>query len=293
MITLLKGGATRVRDHEAVMIKQWKTTHPKGEVIRRDSDELSLDELIQILQADDLFATTRLLALRMTADVSHAKLWADGFATTTLDCIISSGDTKLSPAFTTALKQIGAVTIDLGKPLSAHARREHVEKYVDQHHIPLEPAALTTLLEQSSLSGQALERELDKLALLGRPITKDDCLYYVTSSSQASIFTVFDLAASGRAQAAMEQLSQLKYGENAHQCFAVLSGTIASLASVAAGESAGIHPFVATKLKQTIKRRGEAWVEHVLEAGMKTEHMMKRARADEWQMLEWLITQIA
>lgn len=291
MITLVKGEPALVRTNVRDLVLSWQQAHPDSDVIRRDGNEIDRDELMQILQGGGLFASEQLLVLHLAGDTSELTLITTLLKGTQTDCVISLSGTNA--AFIATLKGFGATIIDLSKNPTARERRAHAETYIKTRRILIKPAALTTLLEHTDASGQALEHELDKLALLGREITADDCRLYAVAGAQANIFAVFDLASGGQRAAAETLIDHLSTSEIPHQALAVMTGTIASLASVAAGDTNGIHPFVASKLQNNITRRGEAWVTHCLEAAIEAEHMMKRTRADEWHVVRWLVGRIS
>lgn len=292
MITLLTGESSFAITMELKRL----TRDFAGEVERYDGEQLARQQLPDIFMGATLFASHRLILLRGVgankALWTELEDWLHKIPDETHMVLIEPKPDKRTRTYK-LLQAIGKVK-DFPL-LKEPALVQWIQTSGREMGINLEPQTAKFLADHAGTDQWQLYHDLEKLALSGRPVTRDSIGELIPASSETSVFTMLDNVFAGNVAGAMKQLEMLRLYEEPYRFFGLLANQVYILALAAhcenkpAGEiakDAGAHPYVVQKAQGLARRLGRGKVAEIVTHIARLDKDLKSLSADPWMLIE-------
>lgn len=280
------------------MRDEFVEAHGEHSVAVVQGDSLSLVELPQLLQGASLFATSRLTIIHDAS--ANKSVWdelgdfLDGAGELDLILVESKPD-KRTRTFKWLQKNAEVRefrTLDereVASWLRTHARTYGIELHHDEANF---------LVSYVGVDQWRLHHDVEKLALVGKPISLQLIEELIDPNPQATAFELLDAVIAGRRDHAMAKLSVVRRSEDPYKFIGLLVSQLYALAvcktadgktSQAIASEAGLHPYVVQKTmplaRSLTTRELQAMVEHVA----RVDELIKTSGAEPWTLIEMTI----
>lgn len=302
MIQLLTGENDFALKAALGMIRaEYIDTHDSDSVVMREGQELSVSDLPQLLAGRSLFSPEQLVVISGAAD--NKSVWEAlpeqiEAADPELILVESKPDKRTRTykwlqkhATTREYGYLGES--DLEQWLMTAAHREGIDLAHDVARF---------LLSYAGSDQWRLQQELRKLALTGRPITRETIEDVIEPHPQASAFELLDAAIAQRIDRIRQLVGIVARSEDPYRFVGLLTSQVYALAVAhAAGDrpaaviakDAGIHPYVATKTQATARRLSANRLTLMIETIAALDRKLKRSGGDPWMLIGAALTKIA
>ena len=258
-------------------------------------DSLSLAGLPQLLQGASLFATSKLTIIHGAS--ANKPVWdelgdfLEGLGELDLILVESKPD-KRTRTFKWLQKNAEVRefrTLDereVASWLRTHARTYGIELHHDEANF---------LVSYVGVDQWRLHHDVEKLALAGKPISRQLIEELIDPNPQATAFELLDAVIAGRHDQAMAKLSVVRRSEDPYKFIGLLVSQLYALAvcktadgktSQAIASEAGLHPYVVQKTmplaRRLTTRELQAMVEHIARA----DELIKTSGGEPWTLIE-------
>lgn len=269
------------------------------EVARVSGEQLSPNDLPQLLSGASLFAAERAVVLREAS--ANKPVWERlGEMLPAIDETMTL--LLIEPALdkrTKTYKQLQklAQLKQFDEP-SEPELVSWLQREARARGANMEPEAARFLVHYVGTEQALLANELDRLALADNSIDRETIERHSEPTPQASAFEVVDAVVAARRDKLNEQLGALKATEDPYRFFGLLSSQISALAACASGgqrssqqiaKDFGIHPFVAQKSQPLARRLGLSRVRQMNRLLAECDMQIKTSRGEPWQLIELTI----
>ena len=296
MIQLLFGDNDYARTQAERRIRvAFAEQHGDQSVAIIDGIDAKPADLPQLLQGQSLFADSKLIVLREAS--ANKQLW-EGLG----DFLDSAGDVDLVLVETKPDKRTRTF-----KWLQAHAEL-HEAKLLDERTtiswcetearrqgIDLSHELAAYLVHRSGTDQWRLYNDISKVALAGKPISRELIDQLVEPHPSASVFDLLDAITSGRRDEALRILRVVRDVEDPYKFMGLLSSQLYALAvcvtadhrpSAVVAKEAGLHPYVAQKTLALAGRLDLARVRQMIQAVDEADERLKSSGAEPWLIVE-------
>lgn len=268
-----------------------------GQPERIDGTSIALRDIPDLLMGSSLFSDKRLVIIRDLA--SNTALWhqlPEWVNRVSDDIHLVLVDTKLDKRTTgyKALQQASEINELLA--WGDRDRQQAVRWLRDRavaEGLTLESQPAQYLVDRVGLDKWQLAQAIEMLSLLDEPITEQVIDRTLVASISENVFDLYEEALLGRTARVQEIIRTLEMQEEAYAVFALISSQtfqLLGLARAKEGDSPekdlGIHPFVASKLRQHVRRLSPAKIEKIAKTIADTDTALKSTSTEPWLLVE-------
>lgn len=258
-------------------------------------DAVTMMELPQILQGGSLFSSQTLTII--TSLSTNKSVW-EGLS----DFLESAGDIDLLLVETKPDKRTRTfkwlqknAEVREFKPLDerevANWLRTHARTYgIELHH---DEAAF--LVQYSGVEQWRLHHDIEKLALAGKPVSRQLIEELIDPNPSASVFDLLDAIIAGKRDYVQEKVTIIKHTEDPYKFIGLLVSQLYALSVCKAADhkssqtiakEAGIHPYVAQKTLIVAQKVSDEKLRRMVDAVMQCDELIKTSGNDPWSMIE-------
>ncbi len=277
------------------MRDEFVEAHGEHSVAVTQGDSLSLVELPQLLQGASLFATSKLTIIH---DASANKpVWdelgdfLDGAGEIDLVLVEAKPD-KRTRTYKWLQKNAEVREFrmlderEVASWLRTHARTYGIELHHDEANF---------LVSYVGTDQWRLHHDVEKLALAGKPISRQLIEELVDPNPQATAFELLDAVVGGRRDQAMAKLAVVRRSEDPYKFIGLLVSQLYALAvcktaegksSQAIASEAGIHPYVAQKTLPLARNLTRRELQNMIEHVARADELIKTTGAEPWSHVE-------
>ena len=292
MIQLLYGENTYAMSRAAQRITSAFTEeHGEGSVDSYQAEAVTPQELPQLLQGQSLFSSAKLIVLNTPS--THKALW-DGLG----DYLEHAGDVDLLVADSKPDKRTKTF-----KWLQKHAEVKECKLLDERETVTwLETEARRQgtdcsheiakfLVQYSGTDQWRLVNDLKKLALTGKPLSRDLIQDIIEPHPQATAFELLDAIIAGKHAEAQRLLEIVRRHEDPYRFLGLVISQLYALAvcveadgrqSQQIAKEAGIHPFVAQKTMALARTTSREKLLHMITVIEECDLSLKTTGADPW-----------
>lgn len=279
-------------------------TEFRGEVEKKDAEDVTIADLRDILQGQTLFNDTRLVIITQLSD--NKPVWdvlpdrlPDMSSDVTLILIEPKPD-KRTKTYKAIVKLADVKEFSLWTYKDQHEATIWIETEAKRQGFALTSSQARHLLQRVGFDQWSLQHALEKLHLLD-DITNDRINDVIEAQPDENIFQLLDTALRGDIAEVHRSLQELKQTADAYQLFALLSSQLLQLVSLALADKPapevakdiGAHPFVLSKLSSHAARIGLRESRQFIMMTAETDMQMKSSGLDPWLLIEQLLIKIA
>ena len=280
------------------MRDEFVEAHGEHSVAVTQGDSLSLVELPQLLQGASLFATSKLTIIH---DASANKpVWdelgdfLDGAGEIDLVLVEAKPD-KRTRTYKWLQKNAEVREFrmlddrEVASWLRTHARTYGIELHHDEANF---------LVSYVGTDQWRLHHDVEKLALAGKPISRQLIEELIDPNPQATAFELLDAVVGGRRDQAMAKLAVVRRSEDPYKFIGLLVSQLYALAVCKTGEGkssqaiaseAGIHPYVVQKTMQLARNLTKHELQNMIEHVARADELIKTTGAEPWSLVETTI----
>lgn len=271
---------------------------------RVDGTAIALQNIPDLLMGTSLFGDARLVIIRDIA--KNAAVWEmlpDWIDRVSDDITLVLVDEKLDKRTSTykTLKQKADIHEFIAwSDRDTRQAADWVTQQAKAHKIDLDQTVSRHLVEKVGVDKWRLSQAVTMLALADVPITIDTVNNTIVMTPAENVFELLEAALYGKASRVREIVRTLELQDDAYATFALVSSQVVQLLALsrASGDDSpekdlAIHPFVASKLRQHVRRLGAPRIEHIARETASTDALLKRSSADPWVLVERLLFAIA
>ncbi len=272
--------------------------HGEHSVALVEGSDVTMGELPQLLQGQSLFASSQLIVIQGLA--TNKSVW-DGLG----DFLETVGDVDLVLVEVKPDKRTRTykwlqknAEIREFKPLDerevANWARTHARTYgVELHHNESQ-----FLVAYSGVEQWRLHHDIEKLALAGKPISRELIQELIDPNPIVTAFDLLDAIIAGRREGALDKLAVVRRTEDPYKFIGLLVSQLYALAVCKTAEhksshtiaaEAGIHPFVAQKSLATAQKLSMPKLRDMIAAIEQCDAMIKTSGSDPWGLIETAI----
>lgn len=272
--------------------------HGQESVASYEGSELALSDLPQLLQGQSLFADQKLIIIRDAC--ANKTLW-EGLSDT-LEAmqdveliLVESKPDKRTRTFKW-LQAHGEVREF--QPLGESQMAEWCRARARQYDIDLSHDLAVFLVARAGTDQWLQDTNLQKLALLGKPLTLDDIMALIEPHPSASVFELLDAILSGRTKQALQTLQTVRSIEDPYKFMGLYASQLYTLALCvhAAGRSAqdiagesGQHPYVVKKTLALARAVTPEQIKTLVAAASQCDLRLKSTGGNPWLIIETMI----
>lgn len=274
-----------------------------GVAEKYDAEALTVKQLPDLFMAVTLFAEKRLVIIKNIAE--NSSLWsalADWLPRVSADIDLILVDAKPDKRTTTykAIKNLATVQeFPVWTERDTAAAQRWVVEEAAQRGVKLDSALGKYIVERVGADQWQLAGVIEKAALL-EAVNKETIDTITDARPQDNVFSLFELALGGKRGELARQIRSLELHEDPHRLFALLSSQAFQLAVVHSAKPEddpvkdfGIHPFVASKLRQQAKYFTAREAAHILTLFADADRDMKQSRGEPWLVIEKTLLAVA
>lgn len=285
----------RVRD-------EFLEAHGEHSVAAVQGSDLTMVELPQLLQGVSLFAPHKLTIIHEAS--ANKPVWdelADFLENVgDIDLIfVEAKPDKRTRTFKWLQKNAEAREFrmlderEVASWLRTHARTYGIELHHDE---------AAYLVDYVGTDQWRLHHDVEKLALTGKPISRQLIEELIEPNPSATAFELLDLVIAGKRDAAMKRLAIVRRSEDPYKFMGLLVSQLYALAvcktaegktSQTIAQEAGIHPYVAQKSLQTARRLSIDQLRTMVAVVDNCDQLIKTTGADPWEVVEVAVAKLA
>lgn len=260
-----------------------------------EGSDVTMVELPQLLQGQSLFAPSQLVVIR---DLSANKpVWdelgdfLDGLGDVDLVLVETKPD-KRTRSFRWLQKN--AEVREFGLPNEREAAT-WAQTHARSHGIELGQTEANFLINYAGIDQWRLHHDIEKLALAGKPISRQLVEELVEPNPTVSAFDLLDAIIAGRRDQAMQKLAVVRRSEDPYRFIGLLVSQLYALAvcHAAAGKTtqaiakdAGIHPYVAQKTLPLARGLTTAQIQRMVDEVARCDELIKTSGGEPWSLIE-------
>lgn len=274
-----------------------------GQPERIDGEQLELKNVPDLLMGMTLFSQNRLVIIK---DLSKNKSiwdklpdWLDKISDDIHLVLVDEKLDKRTSAYK-ALKQAAKVN---EYPKWTERDTANAEAWVVDRTktagLKLDKKIAHYLVDRVGTDQWLLAQAIDKLAFVDE-INQDIIDDIIEPSAAQNVFQLFELALNGKAQAVKQMIDNLQVSQDPYQLFGLItSQSLQLLAITSAGaddnpvKDFGMHPFVASKLKNHAKNLNRQAALDLVKTLADTDADIKVSKAEPWVLIERALLAIA
>lgn len=302
MIQLLTGSnAFAIRDALDTRILAAREKLGNDAITIVDANELSLDDLPQLLLGVTLFASERLIVIR---DAANKQLWeklADMLPETaeTTDVLLQASEVdKRTRTYKWLQKNAEVHEIEL---LNEAELVKWLQAIAQKMKLDLDTKTARYLVEYVGTDQWRLKQDLEKLHLSGRSPSPELIRDVIEPNPQASVFQLLDAVFAGRAGQVEQHLQVLRGSEEPYRFMGLLANQMYALLlcanagnkdTQAIAKDAGIHPFVVRKLQPTARKLSRTDQQRIVDTLADLDRQLKTTGHDPWTLIQIAFTNL-
>lgn len=269
----------------------------KGDAELVDGTTLTINDLPDLLMATTLFSDTRLVVIKdlseNTAVWNELPTWLERVADGVDVVFVETKPDRRTQTFKELKKAaiIKEFAVWGSKDLSEASG--WLVNEADQLGVKLDKRQATTIVERVGFDQHRLISSLEKLALVGQPVTVQLIEDITDIDPSANVFSLFEIALSGDSAKLRYTIDTLKLVEEPYKVFGLLNSQLFQLSAVviagpddAATTDFGIHPYVASKLGRAKKTLTRQKLQKIVTAFADADLAMKTSSIDPWLLIE-------
>lgn len=275
-----------------------------GEAELIDGSEIEVKQLPDLLMGGSLFSEKRLVIIRdLSKNSSVWSSFSDWIDRVSDDIHLVLVEDKIDKR-TQAYK-------DLKKKTSLHefspwSDRDYRDaegwaaSFAKSFGISIDSSALKHLVQRVGLDKWRISQAVEMLSVLEKPIDQKIIDETIVASVSENVFSLFESALSGDVIRVQEMMKSLELQEDAYGIFGIIVSQATQLLAIsrAGGDDSpekdlSIHPYVASKLRQSAKRLGSRQVENIAQIVADTDESLKTSSVDPWLLVERALMLIA
>ena len=306
MVYLILGENSYIARRELALIAKDSGAEP--ETI--DTSDLTIPQLADIVRAQTLFATKRLIVCRDLSSNKHVweKLaeWIDEVSSDTTLVLIEAKADKRTKAYKTIVGRARVIAADLLTDREWRQAESWLDEYAHRRKLTLTRQQLSDMVQRAMIPDTKPGRQLIDQQLLATavdalsasPEVNDEAIMTVMpESSLGTVFDILNLALTGERTKVRELMVQLRHHDEALAVFPSLMSQWVQLAEIAlVGERAagelGIHPYVAQKLAPLARRLPRDRLKSITELGARLDSDMKSSRIEPWDAIDRFVLEL-
>lgn len=300
MIYLIVGENAYVAERELARISKESAVVPEYV----DAASLTIAQLADIVRAQSLFVTRRLIVCRGLSDNKPAweKLgeWANEISEDTVLVLLETRADKRTKAYKAITKYATVIIAEQMTERDWRQAESWLDDYAHTHKVKLSRSQIHEMVQRAHVPDtkpgrQLIDQQVMATAvhtLMALPEVDDEAIATVMpQSSQGTVFDILQYALNGERDHVHELIRQLKRQDEALAVFPSLMSQWVQLVEVAlAGESAaeaiGIHPYVAQKLGQLARNVRRDQLKKITELGARLDADVKRSAIEPWDAID-------
>lgn len=269
---------------------------------RFDSADLSLERLPDLFTGATLFAAERLIVFK---DVSSNKSvwsilaeWLDRVDDSTTIIFVEPHPDKRTKTYKWLEKHAEVSTF---RELQAHETLKWLEAEVKNRGLDMSRDVVRSFAEHVGQDQWRLSSELDKLVLVGKPVSRELIRELVEPTPQATSFELLDAAFAGRREEVKRLLATVARQEDPYMFFGLLSGQVYALALVktagdrsveAIAKETGVHPFVLKKISAWARGVGGNELKRIISELAVLDAHIKSRPAEPWTQIQVMLLRL-
>lgn len=274
-----------------------------GKAERVDGAELQIRDLPDLLMGSSLFSEKRLViirdALTGTAVAEKITEWIDRVSDDITLILVEDKIDKRSKVYKTLKDKADLREFAEWSERDSREAEKWVSEKASLAGLKLDSSSARHLVARVGNNKWRLHQAVEKLSLAEGAINTAVIDEIITPSAGENVFSLLERAFSGDSRGVSQMIRSLELQEDAYAIFGLVSSQVFQMLAIArAGASDspskdfGIHPFVAGKLSQHVKRLGANRVEAIARLVADTDVKLKTTSADPWLLLEKTLIQI-
>ncbi len=271
-------------------------------VSRREGLDLTVEELPELLEGTNLFASERLVIIKEAG--ANKQVWEalNDYASRVSEDIelvlVETAPDKRTKTYKT-LSKVAKVR-DFAELNEQQAREWVVEQVKSAEQIIL-PSDATRLVEMVGTDQWRLYHEIDKLLLL-KDTTSERINEVVEATPHANVFALIDSALDGQSGRVMKQLRGMQTEAEPYKLFGLLASQVFQLALLASDKTKpsdiiakeiGTHPYPLKKMRPLAHRLTMAEVQHIVNVVAGLDMQLKTSAGEPWLLIEQALLKIA
>ena len=306
MVYLIIGENAYIARRELALII--KKSEVEAEVF--DVAELTVSQLADIVRAQTLFSTKRLVVCR---DLSSNKQvweklaeWIDEISSDTNLVLIEAKADKRTKAYKIISKHAQIIAADQLTDRDWRQAESWLDTYVRTHKVALTRQQISDMVQRAMVPDTKPGRQLIDQQLLvtavhslaALPSVNDAAISTVMpETSQGTVFDILNYALTGERTKVRSLLEQLRHHDEALAVFPSLMSQWVQLVEIAlVGERAagelGIHPYVAQKLSDLAKRVPRERLKSITQLGARLDGEMKQSGIEPWDAIDRFVLEL-
>lgn len=306
MITLLCGeNDYAIYEFLGERTAEFRQLHGKDSVETHSSQDISPDQLQDLLYGGSLFSTNRLVVIHnplANKELGALLLAAVTGGATKSDVYIVEPQPDKRLAWYKALQESGNVILfDI---LPQRKLAAWIVAYVQHRQGEISERDAHYLIERSGTNQWSIKNELDKLLLYNNGVVSRQAIdVLVEPSVDETVFNLIDAVCRAQTEKAHDLYTYLSKREiDAQQFIALMAWQVNAMLVVKLNDrkssseiarAAAISPFVVTKTQGLIRQLSRQQILNIADAVLRADRNIKQTRADAESIVRVLIQQIA
>ncbi len=299
MIVLLTGENNfAIREY----IERLADKYDEHAISRREGLEISVEDLPELLEGTNLFASERLVVFKETG--ANKQVWEalnsyiERLPEEVELVLVESAPDKRTKTYKT-LSKVAKVR-DFPELNEQQAREWIIEKVKSAGQIIL-PSDADHLVEMVGVDQWRLYHEIDKLLLL-KDTTSERMNEVVEATPHANVFALIDAALNGQPEKLAKQLRGLRTGSDPYRLFGLLASQVFQLALLASDKNQpsdkiakeiGTHPYPLKKMRPLANKLTATEVRHIVDVVSDLDAKLKSSSGEPWLLIEQALMKIS
>ena len=295
MITVLTGGNSFLIAEE---LKRFEAEF-SGEAERFEGEEVTREQLPDLLMGATLFASERLVIIHQMAAnktvYSELENYLENLSDSTHLVLVEPQLDRRTRVYKWLQKNANIIDC---RVLSEREINSWLGNYARQLDIELSDDVRRLLISRVGTDQWSLSRAVQKLALSPQAITAEVVTNLIEATPQATAFELLDAIINQRRDQTSRLLDDVKQTEDAYKFFGLFSSQLFTLGALRVADGVpikqvasdlAVHPFVVEKLQPAARRIDGETMSQMIEALVDADIKIKSTGAKPWQVIETAI----
>lgn len=275
-----------------------------GDIESIDGAEVELRRLPDLLMGGSLFSDKRLVIIR---DLSNNTSvwpsfgdWIDRVSDDIHLVLVEKKIDKRTQAYKDLKRKSDLHEFSSWSDRDYGSAQDWTAALARSKGLKIDGSAVKHLVQRVGLDKWRLSQSIDMLSLLEKPITQDIIDETIVASVSENVFAVFEAALQGNVRRIQEMIKVLELQDDAYAIFGIIASQTFQLLAIARAGSDdspekdfSIHPYVASKLRQSARKYGPRGVERIASIVADTDQSLKTSSVDPWLLVERALVSIA
>lgn len=300
MITVLVGDDSFAINEQ---LKAIKADFP-GDIERIDGAAVELKRLPDLLMGSSLFSDKRLVVIRdlskNTSVWGSFSDWIDRVSDDIHLVLVEEKIDKRTQSYKELKKKANIQEFNSWSDRDYRDAEAWTASLAQSRGLEIDNSSVRYLVQRTGLDKWRISHSVDMLSVLEQPVDSKVIDETIVASVSENVFAVFEAALQGNVKRIQEMIKTLELQEDAYAVFGIIASQTFQLLAIARSgdddspeKDFSIHPYVASKLRQSARKLGSRGVEEVAIIIADADQSLKTTSVEPWLLVERALVSIA